>query len=504
MTQTYASPQPKTSSATPAPKHLVPPRNASRETQTVTSQSDQTNVAEQWQQLERQAKLGHHIGNYSLLPDPDSMLSAQGRRPDTALATRPNRTGLPDRLKFGIESLSGISLDNVKVHYNSNKPAELNAMAYAQGADIHVGPGQEKHLPHEAWHVIQQAQDRVKPTNTRPFPLNDEPRLEDEATVMGATALKIASHILPSNAPLARFISMPPIQRTKYKNQSGKWHQFSSSSNEPDIFGLPDISTTNEGDIFNCVTGTFENSNHSKTPVSPKKGNGNNDEQLARDRLVRWGSRSERRQKARKRADLFSSIDFSKRNKKTGTRLEVGTPFGKMRFGRGKFNVQPFGTLDREDWGPGYLPPVNYDSIHRTLGDDVAVYDEILGFLSNSQPVRSSRRQLPRAKMAAATALSSLLSVAEPHRTRNPAAGKLARAAIRRAHRIGGGLVFNRKDGHFVPAHAKDAGAKQGGTGALKDMISGDKRLSKGLVEMVINDASESSEDSSPKKKKKK
>ena len=69
-----------------------------------------------------------------------------------------NRTGMPDRLKAGIESLSGMSLDNVKVHYNSSQPAQLNALAYAQGSDIHVAPGQEQHLPHEAWHVVQQAQ----------------------------------------------------------------------------------------------------------------------------------------------------------------------------------------------------------------------------------------------------------------------------------------------------------------------------------------------------------
>ncbi|MEJ0103907.1 MAG: DUF4157 domain-containing protein [Bacteroidota bacterium] len=71
-----------------------------------------------------------------------------------------NNTGLPDNLKSGIENLSGISLDNVKVHYNSSKPAQLNAHAYAQGSEIEVGPGKEKHLPHEAWHIVQQATGR--------------------------------------------------------------------------------------------------------------------------------------------------------------------------------------------------------------------------------------------------------------------------------------------------------------------------------------------------------
>ena len=63
---------------------------------------------------------------------------------------------MPDELKSGIENLSGLSMSDVKVHYNSSKPARLQALAYTQGSNIHVGPGQEKHLPHEAWHVAQQ------------------------------------------------------------------------------------------------------------------------------------------------------------------------------------------------------------------------------------------------------------------------------------------------------------------------------------------------------------
>ncbi len=106
---------------------------------------------------------------------------------------QPNRTGLPDNLKSGVEGLSGISLDNVKVHYNSGKPAQLNALAYAQGTDIHVAPGQEKHLPHEAWHIVQQAQGRVKPTlqMKRGVPVNDDPALEHEADVMGMKAVQL-------------------------------------------------------------------------------------------------------------------------------------------------------------------------------------------------------------------------------------------------------------------------------------------------------------------------
>ena len=104
-----------------------------------------------------------------------------------------NHTGLPNQLKSGIESLSGLSLDKVRVHYNSSQPAQLNALAYAQGTDIHVAPGQEKHLPHEAWHVVQQAQGRVKPTRQMKggVPFNDDAGLEHEADVMGAKASQL-------------------------------------------------------------------------------------------------------------------------------------------------------------------------------------------------------------------------------------------------------------------------------------------------------------------------
>jgi Domain of unknown function (DUF4157) len=98
-------------------------------------------------------------------------------------------TGLPDRLKMRIEALSGISMDDVKVHYNSPKPAQMKALAFTQGTDIYLAPGQEQHLPHEVWHVVQQKQGRVEPTvQTKGVGVNDDPGLEQEATAMGQKA----------------------------------------------------------------------------------------------------------------------------------------------------------------------------------------------------------------------------------------------------------------------------------------------------------------------------
>lgn len=109
------------------------------------------------------------------------------------LQKKENNTGLPNNLKDGIESLSGYSMDDVKVHYNSPKPAQLNAYAYAKGSNIHLASGAEKHLPHEAWHVVQQKQGRVQTTKQLKgkVNINDDEGLEKEADVMGGRALQM-------------------------------------------------------------------------------------------------------------------------------------------------------------------------------------------------------------------------------------------------------------------------------------------------------------------------
>lgn len=102
-----------------------------------------------------------------------------------------NQTGMPTNLKKGIESLSGFSMDDVHVHYNSDKPQKMQALAYTEGTDIHIAPGQEKHLAHEAWHVAQQKSGMVSPTTSiGGVPVNDNAVLEQEADVMGKKAME--------------------------------------------------------------------------------------------------------------------------------------------------------------------------------------------------------------------------------------------------------------------------------------------------------------------------
>lgn len=103
-----------------------------------------------------------------------------------------NTNGLPLNLKTGIESLSGMDMSDVTVHENSGEPDKVNALATAQGKNIHLASGQEKHLSHEAWHVVQQMQGRVKPTmkTESGTQINDNPELEKEADVMVARAMQ--------------------------------------------------------------------------------------------------------------------------------------------------------------------------------------------------------------------------------------------------------------------------------------------------------------------------
>ncbi len=135
---------------------------------------------------------------------------------------------LPEPLKSQIEANSGMSMDHVKVHYQSAKPAQLQALAYTQGSDIYVAPGQEKHLPHEAWHVVQQAQGRVKPTMQMKtnLPLNDDQGLEQEADKMGEAASQGGSTLEQISGSQGENKGGDPAVVQRYKDvHAVKFHQ---------------------------------------------------------------------------------------------------------------------------------------------------------------------------------------------------------------------------------------------------------------------------------------
>ena len=126
-----------------------------------------------------------------------------------------NATALPAPLRAGIEALAGLALGDVQVRRGSSLPARYGALATTQGAEIHLAPGQDHHLPHEAWHVVQQKQGRVnatRPAGNGLAAVNDNPALEAEADVMGQRAVRAvstAAALLPGQPATAPAASLP-------------------------------------------------------------------------------------------------------------------------------------------------------------------------------------------------------------------------------------------------------------------------------------------------------
>lgn len=92
------------------------------------------------------------------------------------------RTGIPKAVQARFEAASGLSFEDVRVHYNSSMPARLGAYAYTQGSQVYIGPGQERHLEHELGHVVQQKRGLVRADGyINGIPVNRDPRLEQAA-----------------------------------------------------------------------------------------------------------------------------------------------------------------------------------------------------------------------------------------------------------------------------------------------------------------------------------
>lgn len=117
--------------------------------------------------------------------------------------SRENKNGLPSGLKDRMEGMSGMDLSDVRVHRNSSKPDRINALAYTEGNEIHLAPGQDHHLAHEAWHAVQQKEGRVGPgAQAKGRALNDDRGLESEADRMGDKAM--GNEALPARSSSLR------------------------------------------------------------------------------------------------------------------------------------------------------------------------------------------------------------------------------------------------------------------------------------------------------------
>jgi hypothetical protein len=105
---------------------------------------------------------------------------------------------MPALVRAKMEDAFGVDFSSVRIHQGPQAQA-LNALAYTQGTDIHMAPGQydphgqqgQELLGHELAHVVQQAQGRVgTATQAKGVAINDDPALEHEADLMGVRAAR--------------------------------------------------------------------------------------------------------------------------------------------------------------------------------------------------------------------------------------------------------------------------------------------------------------------------
>lgn len=142
------------------------------------------------------------------------------RAPQETETSKPNLTGIPRQMKQSFEQSSGLSFDDVRVHYHSALPSRLGALAYTQGSHVYVAPGQERHLGHELGHVVQQKQGRVQATSKLGgVKLNTSPAMEQEADALCRQAEQGA----PQTIQRRQAPSSEVVQMVTYPNIAAMW-----------------------------------------------------------------------------------------------------------------------------------------------------------------------------------------------------------------------------------------------------------------------------------------
>jgi len=130
---------------------------------------------------------------------------------------RENNTGMPDNLKAGVESLSGIDMSDVRVHYNSSKPLKVEALVKRNGTQI----GEQ----YKASNALTQVRSNVS--------------------------------FHPS---LTLYTGNPGIiQRTRWDHDGHQWVKGASSSTDTDMYSTPDLVHPHAslGDVYDQNTGVY-------------------------------------------------------------------------------------------------------------------------------------------------------------------------------------------------------------------------------------------------------
>ncbi len=113
-----------------------------------------------------------------------------------------NKTGIPDDLKTNTENVLKVSLNKIKVHYNSKEPEKVDAHSLTKGNHVYIGPGREEDLPHELIHAGKHQEEGVQPTMTTQdgVGINGDVSKEKEAETLATKAKRNQS--VPSKQPL--------------------------------------------------------------------------------------------------------------------------------------------------------------------------------------------------------------------------------------------------------------------------------------------------------------
>ena len=124
---------------------------------------------------------------------------------------------LPNKLLFAAKSLTGLSLENVDVIYDSPKTEQYQSDGFVKNNEIHLAKGNKGLIGHETWHMIQRIQNRVRTgEKTNPhFTINKNKNLENEAHIMGDKLMRMNI----GSSPLKK----PSYQFNNNKNNSNAW-----------------------------------------------------------------------------------------------------------------------------------------------------------------------------------------------------------------------------------------------------------------------------------------
>jgi hypothetical protein len=113
-------------------------------------------------QYNRLVQMASRIGNSAM----EAYLRQETAPVSNAFGAESGGVELPSALRERMEARTKVLLGDVRVHYNSDKPASFMARAFTKGNQIYIAPGQEDTLEHEVGHVVQQKQGRVQATGS--------------------------------------------------------------------------------------------------------------------------------------------------------------------------------------------------------------------------------------------------------------------------------------------------------------------------------------------------